>query len=99
MGGSSLKPYYQEKNIRVYLGDCLQVMPELEDKSIDAVITDIPYGRTACNWDVVIPFEPMWEQLGRLTKDNGVIVTTASQPFTSMLIMSNLDMNGFGKRQ
>lgn len=76
--------------IKLILGDCLKVMPELEEKSIDAIITDIPYGTTACSWDVVIPFEPMWSQVKRVLKPKGVFVTTSSQPFTSLLVVSNL---------
>lgn len=75
---------------RLILGDCLQVMPLLG--GFDAVVTDPPYGTTACKWDAVIPFEPMWEQLKRVTKKNGAIVMTASQPFTSVLVTSNLKM-------
>ena len=70
-------------------GDCLEKMAKLPDGSVDMVLTDPPYGTTACKWDSVIPFEPMWEQLKRLTKKNGAIVMTASQPFTSALVMSN----------
>ena len=71
------------------LGDCLEILPTLAEKSVDAIITDIPYGTTACKWDVIIPLEPMWEQVKRLCK--GAFVTTASQPFTSVLVCSNLD--------
>jgi DNA modification methylase len=74
----------------LFLGDCLQVMATLEAGSIDAIITDLPYGTTACKWDVVIPFAPLWEQVRRVLKPNGVFVTTASQPFTTALINSNL---------
>lgn len=74
--------------MQLHLGDCLEILPTLADNSVDAVITDIPYGTTQCSWDEVIPFEPMWEQVKRLT---GVFITTASQPFTSKLVMSNLD--------
>jgi len=70
--------------------DCFDVFPFIEDKSIDAIICDLPYGTTACKWDSVIPFEPMWEQYNRIAKDNAAIVLTASQPFTSALIMSNI---------
>ncbi len=70
-------------------GDCLQVMPLLEAGSIDAIITDLPYGTTACKWDTIIPFEPMWKEVKRVLKPNGAFITTASQPFTSSLIMSN----------
>lgn len=73
-------------------GDCLVEMPKIADKSIDMVLCDLPYGTTACKWDVIIPFEPLWEQYKRIIKDNGAIVLTASQPFTSMLVMSNIKM-------
>src|SRR3990167_2600835 len=73
------------------LGDCLEILPTLADKSVDAIITDVPYGTTACKWDVIIPLDKMWEQVKRVLKVNGVFVTTASQPFTSVLINSNLD--------
>ena len=73
-------------------GDCLEVMPTLPDKSIDMILCDLPYGTTACKWDTVIPFEPLWREYKRLIKDNGAIVLTASQPFTSVLICSNLPM-------
>ena len=76
----------------LHFGDCLEIMPTLESGSIDAIITDLPYGTTACKWDTVIPFEPMWKEVKRLLKPNGVFVTTASQPFTSALIMSNIEM-------
>ena len=80
------------QNVTLYRGDCLEVMPTLEDGSIDMVLADPPYGTTACKWDAVIPFAPMWEQLKRLCKKNGAIVMTASQPFTSALVMSNVGM-------
>ena len=73
-------------------GDCLEVMPSIPDKSIDMILCDLPYGTTACKWDTVIPFEPLWKEYKRLIKDNGAIVLTASQPFTSALVMSNPDM-------
>ena len=76
----------------VVCGDCLEVMPEIPDKSIDMILCDLPYGTTACSWDTIIPFEPLWEQYKRIIKDNGAIVLTASQPFTSALVMSNPDM-------
>lgn len=76
----------------LYLGDCLEMMKDIPDGSVDMVLTDPPYGTTACKWDSVIPFEPMWEQLKRVTKKNGAIVMTASQPFTSALVMSNPKM-------
>ena len=77
---------------KVICGDCLEVMKEIPDKSIDMILADLPYGTTACKWDTIIPFEPLWEQYKRIIKDNGAIVLTASQPFTSALVMSNPDM-------
>jgi site-specific DNA-methyltransferase (adenine-specific) len=76
----------------IYEGDCLEIMPTLADKSVDMILCDLPYGTTACKWDTVIPFEPLWAQYKRLIKDNGAIVLTASQPFTSALVMSNPGM-------
>jgi len=73
-------------------GDCLELMKTIPDKSIDMVLTDPPYGTTACKWDVVIPFEPMWNELKRITKDNGAICLFGSEPFSSHLRMSNLKM-------
>ena len=72
--------------------DCLEAMKYIKDKSIDMVLCDLPYGTTACKWDTIIPFEPLWEQYKRIIKDNGAIVLTASQPFTSALVMSNIKM-------
>jgi len=77
---------------KVYLGDCLEIMPSIQDKSIDMVLCDLPYGSTACSWDTIIPFEPLWKEYKRLIKDNGAIVLTASQPFTSALVVSNPKM-------
>ncbi len=77
---------------QVICGDCLEVMKDIPDKSIDMILCDLPYGTTACKWDTIIPFEPLWEQYKRIIKDNGAIVLTASQPFTSALVMSNPDM-------
>ena len=73
-------------------GDCLELMKDIEDSSIDMVFADLPYGTTKCRWDVVIPFEPLWEQYERIIKPNGALVFTASQPFTSALVMSNPKM-------
>lgn len=75
----------------LYLGDCLEYMRTMEPGSVDAIITDLPYGTTACSWDEIIPFVPMWEGIKQILKPRGAFVTTASQPFTSKLIMSNLD--------
>ncbi len=71
-------------------GDCLEVMRDIPDKSIDMILCDLPYGTTACKWDEIIPFEPLWEQYERIIKDNGAIVLFGSQPFTSNLVMSNI---------
>ena len=71
-------------------GDCLEVMKGIPDKSIDCVVCDPPYGITACKWDVIIPFEPMWEQLNRIIKPNGAICLFGSEPFSSALRMSNI---------
>lgn len=76
--------------INLINSDCIEAMASLPDSSIDAVICDPPYGTTACKWDVVIPFNEMWQQLNRITKSNGAIVLFGSQPFTSLLISSNL---------
>jgi len=77
---------------QVIKGDCLEVMKDIPDKSIDMILCDLPYGTTACKWDTIISFEPLWEQYKRIIKDNGAIVLTASQPFTSALVMSNVKM-------
>lgn len=79
-------------DVTLMLGNCLEMMRDIPDGSVDMVLTDPPYGTTVCKWDSVIPFEPMWEQLKRVTKKNGAIVMTAAQPFTSALIMSNAEM-------
>jgi len=70
-------------------GDCLEVMKEIPDKSVDMILCDLPYGTTACEWDTIIPLEPLWEQYERIIKPNGAIVLFGSQPFTSALAMSN----------
>ena len=73
-------------------GDCLERMKEIPSGSVDMILTDPPYGTTSCAWDSIIPLEPMWEQLKRIIKPNGAIVMTAAQPFTSILVCSNLKM-------
>jgi len=74
---------------KIYLGDCLELMPQIASASIDMILCDLPYGTTACKWDTIIPFDKLWEQYERIIKENGAIVLTGSQPFTSALIMSN----------
>jgi len=76
--------------IELLNGDCLELMKDIPDKSIDAIITDIPYGTTACKWDSVIPFDLMWEQLNKIIKDNGAVALFGSEPFSSALRMSNI---------
>ena len=78
--------------IQLMRGDCLEVMREIPNGSVDMVLADPPYGTTACKWDTVIDLSLMWEQLKRVIKPNGAIVLTASQPFTSALVMSNPKM-------
>jgi len=85
-----MKPYFETKLGKLYHGDCLEIMPKLEP--VDLVLTDPPYGTTACKWDSVIPFEPMWDNLKRIIKNNSAIIMTASQPFTTSLISSNMKM-------
>ena len=75
---------------KIYLGDCLEVMKDIPDKSIDMILCDLPYGTTACKWDVIVPFEPLWEQYKRIIKMGGAIVLFGNEPFTSKLICSNL---------
>ena len=74
---------------RIYNEDCLEGMKRIPDGSVDMILCDLPYGTTACKWDTIIPFEPLWEQYERVIKDNGAIILTAAQPFTSVLVMSN----------
>lgn len=74
------------------IGDCLELLPSIDDKSINMILCDLPYGTTACSWDTIIPFEPLWKEWKRIITDNGIIVLTASQPFTTKLINSNMDM-------
>ena len=77
---------------KIIQGDCLEVMKDIRDKSIDMILCDLPYGTTALKWDSIIPLEPLWEQYRRVIKENGAIVLTASQPFTSALVISNPKM-------
>lgn len=78
------------EGITLWQGDCLELMKNIPDGSVDLVLTDPPYGTTACKWDSVIPFEPMWEQLNRIIKPNGAICLFGSEPFSSALRMSNI---------
>ena len=77
--------------INLLHGDCLELMKTIESGSVDLILTDPPYGTTACKWDSVIPFEPMWTELNRIIKPNGAIVLFGSEPFSSALRMSNIN--------
>ena len=77
-------------NGKFWLGDCLELMKDIPDGSVDMILCDLPYGTTACKWDTIIPFEPLWEQYWRVAKPNAAIVLTASQPFTTALISSQI---------
>lgn len=83
---------FKNENLWLMKGDCLERMKEIPDGSVDMVLADVPYGTTACTWDSIVPLEPMWVQLKRIIKLNGAIVMTASQPFTTTLISSNMKM-------
>lgn len=78
--------------IRLYHGDCLELMSDISDGSIDMILCDLPYGTTACKWDTIIPFKALWEQYNRIIKENGIIALFGSQPFSSLLVSSNLKM-------
>ena len=78
------------ENIKLYQGDCLEIMKEIPDKSIDMILCDLPYGATQCKWDSIIPFEPLWNQYNRIIKDNGAIVLFGTEPFSSKLRLSNI---------
>ena len=75
---------------KIYNEDCLEGMKRIPDKSVDMILCDLPYGTTACKWDTVIPFEPLWEQYERVIKDNGAIVLFGTEPFSSLLRTSNI---------
>jgi len=77
---------------KIHCGDCLELMKDVPDKSVDMILCDLPYGTTACKWDTIIPFNKLWGQYIRIIKEDGAIVLTASQPFTSALVMSNPKM-------
>jgi len=77
-------------DVQLMLGDCLEVLRMIPDGSIDMILADLPYGTTACKWDSVILFAPLWEKYRRVIRPNGAIVLTASQPFTTALVASNM---------
>lgn len=78
------------KRYEIMLGDCMELMKEIPDGRVDMIMCDLPYGTTACKWDSVIPFKPLWNEYRRVCKDNAAIVLMGSQPFTSALVMSNI---------
>ena len=84
------KADYKDELGMCFKGDCLELMKDIPDGSVDMILCDLPYGTTACKWDTVIPFEPLWEQYNRIIKDNGAIVLFGSEPFSSKLRMSNI---------
>ena len=79
-----------EEKINLLHGDCLELMNDIPDKSVDMILCDLPYGVTQCKWDVIIPFDKLWEQYNRIIKNNGAVVLFGNEPFTSLLICSNL---------
>ena len=81
---------YKDSHGMLFHGDCLEIMKDIEDESIDMILCDLPYGTTSCKWDTIIPFEPLWEQYNRTIKDNGAIVLFGSEPFSTLLRYSNL---------
>ena len=80
-----------KENYQLYLGDCLEVMKDIPDKSVDMILTDLPYGTTKCTWDVIIPFDLLWEQYNRIAKDNAAILLFGQEPFASYLRVSNIE--------
>ena len=80
------------EDIELWHGDCLELMKDIPNKSIDMILCDLPYGTTKCKWDIVIPFDRLWEQYNRIIKDNGAIVLFGTEPFSTELRHSNLEM-------
>jgi site-specific DNA-methyltransferase (adenine-specific) len=76
--------------VNLYHGDCLEIMKDIPEQSVDMIMVDLPYGTTACKWDSIIPLDKLWEQYYRICKKNAAMVFTAAQPFTTMLIASNI---------
>jgi site-specific DNA-methyltransferase (adenine-specific) len=79
-------------NVQLWLGDCLELMDNIPDNSVDLILADLPYGTTACSWDIVIPFEDLWKQYKRIIKVKGCIALFGSEPFSSLMRTSNLEM-------
>lgn len=78
------------ENVKLWHGDCLEIMQEIPDNSVDMILCDLPYGITDCKWDCIIPFAPLWEQYKRIIKQKGACVLFGNQPFTTKLISSNI---------
>ena len=92
---STYKPsetYKVDKDINLWQGDCIELMEHIPDKSVDMVLCDLPYGTTACSWDTIIPFEPLWDNYKRIIKDNGAIVLFGQTPFDKVLGSSNIEL-------
>lgn len=92
MFNKPLPPHYCKTDVMrsvLVHADCFDVFPYIEDKSVNLILCDLPYGTTACKWDSILPFDKLWKEYERIITDNGAIVLTASQPFTSALVMSN----------
>lgn len=87
-----MRNFYSYKNGKLYFGDCLEIMPKLIKKGIkvDLILADIPYGKTRCKWDTVIPFDLMWHNIKQLRKDKTAVCLFGSEPFSSKLRMSNI---------
>ena len=77
--------------IELYNGDCLEIMKQISDNSIDCIICDLPYGTTKCKWDIIIPFKDLWEQYNRIIKDNGAVLLFGTEPFSSKLRLSCIE--------
>ena len=82
---------FENSNYELWYGDCLKLMKRIPDKSVDCIITDLPYGTTKCAWDMIIPFDEMWKEYHRVIKDNGAIVLFGQEPFSSLLRASNIN--------
>lgn len=83
---------FEHEDVVIFRADCLDILPHIKDKSVNLILCDLPYGTTACKWDVIIPLDELWKEYKRIIKDDGIIVLTSAQPFTSLLISSNIDM-------
>lgn len=83
---------FEFDNGMLFNNDCLKIMKDIPDNSIDCVLCDLPYGTTKCSWDNIIPFDDLWNEYKRITKDNSAIILFGTEPFTSLLIQSNLKM-------